>query len=229
MQLTEEQKLTDAVFLVSSCVPGFNLKLKSESWTQRQLGKVLGWLGSKDYMTDVWTTFGSTVYRPIQCDRGVANNEWQIILHEGRHANDAYKMGVVLFSFLYLAPQSLGILGSLALLVLALVGCLSAWWCLLPLALLAPLPAIARAYLEARAYLVSMATDFWSKHIEDEEAYLDWLVFQYVSGTYYWMMPFESLVRSYFRYRLEQLKLGTLELDSYLMACRTKTYTYNRA
>jgi hypothetical protein len=109
----------------------------------------------------------------------------------------------------------------LALTVIALGGPLAVLWGLVALGFLAPLPALGRAWFEARGYTVSLAVAFWSGSICDENAYIESLVGIFSGPGYYFMLPFKNLVRSYFEAKLICLKANTLDLDPYLVACKT--------
>lgn len=228
--LTEQAKFDGVLTAIKAYVPGFSTSLKSKSWFHKVLGKVLSKLGNKFYMDLYWTTIGKTVYRPTLCDSNVLEGEWRVILHEGRHADDCYKLGFLLYSFLYLFPQIFGLLGLLyaivILPVLLLGGPLGLLWGLMLLLFLAPIPSLPRAIMELRAYVVSLACDFWSDTMGDEEVYLDNITNRFTTGAYYYMWPFKGMIRNYFKNRLEDLKTGSLEMDSYLFMCRSKCFSY---
>ena len=228
--LSENDKINGVLSAIRCYVPGFSLKLKSESWLQRAIGKTMSLIGNKDYMSCYWTLIGKTVYRPTACNQGPVDGEWRVILHEGRHVDDCYKLGLPLYSFLYFFPQIFGILGilyALALIPALLLGAPAVLlWGLLSLLCLAPIPALGRAVIEARAYLVSLCVDFWSGTMGDEEEYLGRLVGRFTDSGYYFMWPFRGMVKRYFERCLEGLKTGTIKLDSYLLMCRTKANFY---
>lgn len=227
---TENEKLEGTLAAIRCYVPKFSLKLKSESITQQAIGLLMAFIGNKNYMSCYWTTLGKTVYRPTACNLGALEGEWKVLFHEGRHADDCYKVGPILYDLAYLFPQVIGIFGilyALALIPALLLGAPGALlWGILSLLFLAPVPAPFRAVIEARGYLVSMCVDFWSGTIGDEEEYLDRLAQRFTTGQYYFMFPFGNIVRSYFSKRLEALKLGCLDLDSYLTMCRMKALSF---
>lgn len=228
--LTEQAKYDGILTAIRAFVPDFNTELKVNSKTQKLIGNFLGWLGNKLYMECYWTTIGKTVYRPTACGVSALEDEWQIMLHEGRHVDDCYKLGIVLDTFLYLFPQIIGMLGVLYALVVipvvALGGPMALLWGLLSLLCLAPIPSLPRALMEARAYTVSLAVSFWCGLIKDEEGYINDLADRFVDTSYYFMWPFKSLVRNYFRGILKDLKEGVLDLDPYLVMCRSKCFSY---
>lgn len=228
--LTEQDKLDGTLAAIRSYVPGFSTSLKSKSKVHKFLGKFLNWLSNKQYMDCYWTTLGKIVYRPTPCDSGPVDNEWRIMLHEGRHADDCYRMGPIMYAFLYLFPQILGILGVLyALVIVPVVALGGPWallWGLLALLCLAPLPALPRAIIEVRGYIVTMAVDFWCGDVENWEEYIDDLAESFADGSYYYMMPFKGMIRRYFTEVLVALRMNYLDLDSYLIMCKTKCSVY---
>jgi hypothetical protein len=228
--MTPQEKFDDVISHVKYFAPDFKTILKSQS----RMHKVIGWLlskfGNTGYMTKFWTTIGQTVACPSGCDTGATLDEWMVMFHEGKHASDSTKIGSIPFGCIYLFPQIIGFLGiayALALIPLLLLGApLSLLWGLLALLCLAPLPAPGRALLELRGYTVTLAIDFWSNSIQDEDEYINWLVTQFTGPNYYYMFPFKTFVKGYFKSKLEELKTGTLKLDAYLAVCRTKAYQY---
>lgn len=228
--MTEQEKIEGILSAVRCYVPGFNLKLKSESRFQKFIGKIFALLGNKTYMSCFWTTIGKTVYRPAACKQRILEGEWKTLLHEGRHVDDCYKLGLPLYCFIYLFPQIIGILGvlyALALIPALLLGAPgSLLWGLLALICLAPIPAFGRAAIEARAYLVSMYVDFWDGTMGDEDAYIDALASKFVGPSYYYMWFYKRGMKRFFRGYLDELKGGYADLDSYLLMCRTKAKAY---
>lgn len=73
-----------------------------------------------------------------------------------------------------------------------------------------PLPAPFRAREEFRAYCVSMAADFWSGR-DIDEAYIDWLVEEFVGPNYLWMWPFRRKMRERFWAFLHDIRYDELE------------------
>ena len=223
--MNAQEKFDAAVALAKQFVPNYSTTMKRKSRLHRAVGWLLSKLGNPGYMTDFWTTLGSWTARPTMCESGATDTEWQVVLHEGQHANDSKAIGSVVFGFLYLFPQIIGILGVLFGLVLAVAVPLGASpWLLLSLAsliTLLPLPALGRAYLEMRGYTVSLAVSFWNGDLGDEESFLEWLDEMFNGPSYYYMLPFKNVSRWYFSNKLQELKTNTITLDSYLMACKT--------
>jgi hypothetical protein len=222
--MTETEKIDKSIALVKKFAPGFQVKYKTGSKLHQVIGWILKKLGNPYYNTSYITTLGQTMYLPSSCDQGAIPNLWQSALHEGMHAKDCQAIGTIPFSAAYLMPQLLGILGVFYTLTVAL-GLLFGWplvllWGCTSLIFLAPLPAFGRASAEIRGYTVSMAVDFWSGTLEDEQAYIDWLVDTFSGPAYYWMWPAKAWVRSYFDQKLQELKTGTFVLDPYLMSCK---------
>jgi hypothetical protein len=218
--MTNQDKTNKAIALGKKFCPDYNVKLKSSSWVQKAIGWVLGKIGNKDYMNSYCTTMGQTTYVPNMD----GDYLWATLLHEIQHAKDAQKISNTLFGTAYLMPQLLGILGVFYTLVVS-IGCVFGWplallWGCTSLLCLAPLPAFGRAYIEVRGYTVSLAVYFWAGVLQDEQAYIEFLVNTFSSGAYYFMWPFKSWVRSYFQQKLQELKTGQFQLDAYLAACK---------
>ena len=228
--LGNQEKVAGVLKTIRQFIPSFNISLKSQSLLHRVIGWVLNKTGNPKYMFCYWTTLGSWTARPQICDNGATIDEWRILLHEGKHAVDSKKLGLLLFSFIYLFPQILGILAaiySLAAVIALFFGApISLLWGLLGLVFLAPIPAVGRAILEARAYKVSLAVELWSGNLKNEESYLNWLETVFIDGSYYYMFPFKSIVRKYFNSILNKLKTNTLNLDSYLTVCKVLSLQY---
>jgi hypothetical protein len=222
--MTETEKLNKSVALVKKFAPGFQVKYKTGSKLHQIIGWILKKLGNPYYNTSYITTLGQTMYLPSSCDKEPLPGLWQSALHEGMHAKDCQAIGTIPFSAAYLMPQLLGILGAVYTLVV-LLGLLYGWplgllWGCTSLIFLAPLPAFGRAYAEIRGYTVSLAVAFWSGTLEDEQAYINWLVDTFSGPAYFYMWPFKAWVRSYFDQKLQELKTGQFPLDPYLMSCK---------
>lgn len=228
--MNETEKFQDIVQHVRYFAPKFNTVLKTESKFHRIIGWFFNKLGNPNYATSYWTTIGQTVGRPNVCNTGEFVDEWQVIAHEGRHAADAQKLGVILFTLIYLFPLWIGVLGclyGLALIPVLFLGApASLLWGLLLLLGLLPVPALGRTILEIRGYMVSLAVRFWSGKITDKETTINWTVSQFTGFNYYFMFPFKGLLTRYFNKKYEQLQTGTLKLDPYLALCKTKSFQY---
>lgn len=231
--LTEQGKLDGVVNAIQSYVPGFSLKLKSKSKLQKFIGKIAAIWRNKSYMDLYWTTIGKTVYRPTMCDNGPAEGEWQVMLHEGRHVDDCYKLGPILYNFLYLFPQIIGILGilyTLVILPVVLLGePLGLLWGVLSLLCLTPFPSLPRALIESRGYAVTMAVAFWTNSVSNWEEYIKELTNHFVNSDYYYMWPYKTFITRYFNGILEDLKTGCPDMDPYLIMCRSKCFSYKQS
>jgi len=93
-------KNAKAIELIRKYAPAFTVENKADNKLQRLIGKLMFF--NKGYMTNFYTTFGYTTYRPI----GAAGEpwEWETLLHEGRHAIQAKKFTPALMGLLYLLP-----------------------------------------------------------------------------------------------------------------------------
>jgi hypothetical protein len=222
--MTEQDKVDLVVSMGRKFCPNYKILLKKDSKVQRAIGWILGKIGNPDYMTSYVTTIGQTSYLPSAYDSGADSGLWKTIAHEVQHAKDAQSVSSVVFGAAYLLPQLIGILGIIYTVVVGvalLFGApLALLWGLLSLLFLAPLPAYGRAMAEIRGYTVSLAVNFWSRQLEDETLYINWLVDVFSGPGYYYMWPFKSWVRAYFNQKLLELKNGTFVLDSYLAACK---------
>ena len=220
--MTSQEKMGKAIALVKSFAPKYQVSLKKYSKLHKVIGWILSKLGNKTYMTDYATTIGQNTVIPDSMTPEVDPQVWKEILHEGRHAADSNHYGDVLFGVAYLFPQVLGILGVVCSLAAVIAVALGATpWLLLGVVtclLVAPLPAPLRAWAEVRAYTVTMATDYWTNTIGDQEKYIDWLVEIFTGPGYYKMWPFPEQVRTYFEAKLTEIKFG-IPRDPYLFEC----------
>lgn len=114
----------------------------------------------------------------------------QILAHETVHEYDRMRLGTLPFTFLYLFPQVLAVLGFFSLLAFWD----AAWlWCLLFFVFLAPMPAPGRSWLEVRGYKMDMtllSEDGWDPAPSAEEIFED----SFAGASYYFMMPFKDWV-----------------------------------
>lgn len=161
------------------------LELKSRSRLHRLIGWLLARLGNPAYLDHVWTTVGSTIWRPRAVEAGPLASEAEVVLHEGVHVLQARRLTAAGVAGLYLLPQLL----ALPALVLALL--VSPWW-LLGLLCLAPLPAMGRALLEWEAYKVSVAVDAWLGPPPPwaHWAWIEGYVRKFTGPAYWFMWPF---------------------------------------
>lgn len=207
-----DRKVSAAVAVVRRFCKTYGVKAKSKSWFHRLIGRVPGF--GANYMARFWTTIGFTSSWPTKFDQGFDELAWVDVLHEGRHAADASKITRLLFGWLYILPQSLGVT---LLPVLLFLG--APWWALLSAAVLAvaPLPAVFRAVAEFRAYTVSVAAEYWSTGTMPETTgYQDY----FTTSEYYWMFPLRQWVRAYFESVVDALKEDRLPTTPYLEEVR---------
>lgn len=162
---------------------GVRIVRKQDSWLMRVLGKLLFF--NKRFMTDYYTTVGSTIYTPV----GEDNVSDAVLAHEYVHVYDARKLSLPLFSFLYTFPQCLALL---SLGALAAIWWLPALWFLTALVFLAPIPAPFRAWFEIRGYRMSLLV--MTEGGPPAEWMLDWASKYFVGSDYYWMWPFKGSV-----------------------------------
>lgn len=125
-----------------------NIKYKNESLFMKFLSFLLFF--NKKFMTEYTTTINSTIYFP---SRDFVNNNYitsaTIFLHELVHVLDARSYNFIIFSFLYLSPQILGI-------IFLPLSFINIWVALAFLLFLLPIPSFFRMKFEKRAYLVSL-------------------------------------------------------------------------
>jgi hypothetical protein len=220
----EQTKLDKSIELVKKFCPDFTVSFKKDSNFHKLIGWFLSKIGNPRYNTAYITTIGQNMALPIAYKESCFKGLWQTVLHEGQHAQDAQKVNNYIFGIAYLFPQLIGILGVLYTIAIAIALPLGAplfllWGCL-SLIFLAPLPAFFRANTEIRGYTVTLAVDFWSGTLGDEEQYLNWLVNVFSGPNYYYMWPFKCWVRSYFASKIKELKSNVFYLTPYLAACK---------
>ncbi len=147
--------------VIEQQIPGFRLKFKDESTSQKVLGLILRPFNPR-YMTNFTTTLGKFVYFPSRAWY-VENpsRAFSILAHELVHLVDYANHGLW-FSASYLLPQLL----ALPLLLLGGLGLIWSWWGFVPLVLgllcLIPFPSQWRSNWEGRGYAMSMAVTFWA-------------------------------------------------------------------
>ena len=141
-------------------VPGFQVAGKSDSWSQRLLGKLLFF--NPTYMTGYVSTFYPIVYFPTMA--GYEENptsSFSVLAHERVHLLDTKKQPLW-FRVSYLLPQVLVV----PFLVSALVSAFISWkaalvsLCLGILAAI-PWPSPGRTKLEKRGYAMTLAVHYW--------------------------------------------------------------------
>lgn len=186
------------VFLsdISAKYGGVTIKPKSSS----ALMRLIGWIFritkiSPQFMTNYYTTLGSTIYVPDNLLENMNTSSFiRTLAHETVHAADARRLSSALFGFLYLFPQSLAPLA-----LLSLLGLLNPmfFWCLGFLVFLAPIPAPFRYWFELKAYRTQLLFARKEDRLSDTEMeyHYEWVEKQLCTKLYYWTWPFKSWVR----------------------------------
>jgi hypothetical protein len=182
--------------------PKASLKAKSTSVLQRALGFAFKNIVPFNplYMQQYITVVGDTIWMPEK-DLG-EGALFQTLVHENIHFKQKKKYGNALFSFLYLSPLTVGLVG----LVLALA--FHSWIVALSaLVLLAPLPAYFRFSWEVEAYRTSLILANHSAStsnyrgidlvaIERNRQLTAWVVSQLAGKFYYFAWPFKKHVET---------------------------------
>lgn len=192
--------------------PELQVKFKDESTLMKVLGKLLFF--NKDFMTKYSTTIGNTVYFPNR-DYLKNNNIINTItfLHELVHIEDAKRVGILMFSLLYLSPQIFAVLT----IPLFFIN----WWLALILSviLMAPLPAFFRMFFEKRAYFTSLyvanklSVKYKFNPLLDENK--DMFLQQFKNSSYYFMWIFPNLDKE-FDQAVEKIKEGKRPFEDYV-------------
>ena len=170
--------------------PKLNIKFKNESLLMKVLGTVLFF--NTNFKTKFITTLGNTVYFPSETFIKVLElNSIAFLLHELVHIYDSKRYSHIIFSFLYLFPQSLIIFTPLLLLVSWKLFIIAAIICLLPI------PSYFRMKFEMRAYLVSLYVLYKLGETLDIDVKLEkqknFFIKTFKDGSYYFMYPFNSI------------------------------------
>lgn len=166
-------------------VPDFSVKWKTDSFTQKLLGRILFF--NPKYMTGYITTFYPSVYFPSkeQYEENPASS-LMVLAHERVHLLDSIRYGLW-FKFSYLLPQVLFVPFLLASVVCLLVHLKLVALILLTLGLVAllPWPSPWRVNWEKHGYAMTLATHFWlfgsipdplKQSVRDH--FLDWSYFK---------------------------------------------------
>lgn len=199
-RMTSEQRAGAALIAYQNRVFGKIIdRYKEESLFMQFLSGVV-WLFNRRFMKMI-SVVGKTIYWGEDQRRDVEDLKWwtfKVRAHEGCHLWDAKNNSI--FWGLYLLPHLLGALliflgGWLPFVNIWLAAILS----VLGAVLLSPLPnwcfaSYYRAMAELRAYKVNMLINFW-KHGSINTGTVDWVVKQFVTGAYYWMLPFKAYLR----------------------------------
>lgn len=131
----------------------FNIRYKNESFLMKFLAMFV-WVFNRKFMTKYITTIGNTIYFPSREYVEKDQNAAMIVLaHEIVHIEQSEKYGGVLFSLMYLFPQSMALISLGAIFA---VFWLPMLWCLAFLVFLAPLPAPWRAKFEFEGYTMTL-------------------------------------------------------------------------
>jgi len=181
--------------------PQFEIVDKRESPLMMLLSKLLFF--NKAFMTKFVTVIGNKVYVPqVPWKEDDPSTACEVLAHEWVHMKDGYKLGPI-FKFLYLFPQILT--------PLALLGFINPLFFLFVLCAL-PIPAPFRAYFEFRAYVVTIAVRYW---ILSQPTSIEWLVSQFTSSSYYWMLPAKKFLTKKFT-------------EEYIRICKDELHPYER-
>lgn len=203
MAAEDDKQLEDIRDIIRYHVPEYDLKMKSESWLQRLIGKIMGMVGNKTYMTSFWTTIGYTTYRPSNPGWG----EWTVICHEGMHAIQARHMGSIVMGMLYLIPLTL-------IAPIALLGFWHWWFLIIAAACALPLPAYFRMKMEVEAYQISMAVTYWMTG-NVPQSNIEYIKKNFTGWNYYKMWPFKSSIDKKLLKKYEEIKNGEILKDLY--------------
>src|ERR1700722_19911873 len=118
-----QDMVSKIVTIIQSFVPGYQLKNKSDNFWMR----FLGFFAGPFFMTSVWSTIGSTTWRPNY----IGPQEYIILSHEGIHCQQYQKYGTFLMMVLYLFPISL-----VPLLIAPILFLSHLWWVWIGMSLL---------------------------------------------------------------------------------------------
>lgn len=189
-------------------VPGLQVVGKTDSLSQRLLGKVLFF--NHTYMTGYVSTFYPVVYFPTKTDyEGHSTRSFIALAHERVHLLDT-KRQPLWFRVSYLLPQLL-ILPLLILSIAFAFVSLRASISILGLVVLAalPWPSSGRTKLEKRGYAMTLAVYYWlTKEIPPE---LKLEIKGYFVGWSYYKMSWNSAdIDSWLVTTEQAIKSGTL-------------------
>jgi hypothetical protein len=193
---------------IKRVVPGFQVAGKSDSWSQRLLGKLLFF--NPTYMTGYISTFYPIVYFPTKA--GYEANpagSFSVLAHERVHLLDT-KRQPLWFRLSYLLPQVLVV----PFLILTLVAAFISWkFALVSLGLTAlsaiPWPSAGRTKLEKRGYAMTMAVHYWFTKDIPSELKQD-IKGYFVGWPYYKMSWSPSDIDTWLATTEQAIKSGTL-------------------
>lgn len=196
--------LIDLVQASKTYFPNLKIDYKNNSLFMKLLNKILFF--NKQFANQYTTTINSTIYFPSQLFIKMRpTSSAVVILHELVHLHDAKKFSQLLFSFLYLFPQSL--------LIFIIPLLLISWKIALLFLIFAfPIPSYFRMYFEKRAYITSLYVLNAlgnKKNIKPMlEVQKENFINQFNSSYYYYMFPFTNYIRKDFDAALIKIKAG---------------------
>lgn len=211
--MTDAQVFEEALIRVRRFVPLFRVKSKTDSRIHRLIGRLLSLFGNRSYMTAFWTTFGYTTYYPNDSH----DNDYAVLFHEGRHAQQSLNLNPLIMGLFYLMPIVLGVvilMISLSWYVFAARTTPLIW---LALFFLLPQPAYSRMLFEMDAYTVSLAIHYWTNGKFDNK-YTDHIVKQFTGVNYYFMWPFKWDVQRRVATAMYKITSGEVLTDNYFQS-----------
>jgi len=141
-------------------IPDFQIAWKSDSWSQRLLGKLLFF--NPTYMTKYFSTYYPIVYFPTKIGyEKDPTGSFSVLAHERVHLLDT-KRQPLWFRISYLLPQVLVVPFLILTLITSFISCKSSL-ILLGLTILSalPWPSFWRTKLEKRGYAMTIAVRYW--------------------------------------------------------------------
>lgn len=193
----------DVVARAKQQFPNLQVKYKNKSTFMKIIGSIMFF--NPLFMSQYFTTIGSTVYAPSQdYVTKYPNDSAEVFLHELVHVYDAQKRNKFLYGFLYMLPQ---ILLLLSIPILFLFG----WkFALISLIFLAPLPAYFRMIDERRGYTISV---YVLSKFAQQGRDINWaeqqafFVPQFKGPAYYFAWPFSN-IDTYFKNIILECRLN---------------------
>lgn len=162
--------------------PGFRVVRKTESWTQRaihQLLRALTFGAQSAYLDSYQTTIRRTVYVTASWDTLSDAQRYVTMRHEREHLRQFRRYSTPLMTLLYLfGPLPVGL----------------SWF---------------RAHFEKQGYAESIraaAEVYGLDHVRDPR-HREYVVAQFVSGSYGWMWPFRRSIESWYDSVVTELRL----------------------
>jgi hypothetical protein len=153
--------------------PGFRVVRKTDSWTQRaihQALRVLTFGAQSAYLASYQTTIRRTVYVTADWDRLSDAQRYVTMRHEREHLRQFRRYTTPLMTLLYLfGPLPVGL----------------SWF---------------RAHFEKQGYAESIraaAEVYGLAHVR-EPRYREYVVAQFLSGSYGWMWPFRRSIENWY-------------------------------